>query len=184
MRLLRFAWLVFEIPLCYACASVPVAAGLVPPTGSGIIDGVPFIAQQDYNCGPASLAAVLNYHGVAVKPEEISRNIYNERIRGSLSLDMALYARTIKGVTAKWFRGTVDDIVNAVNRKRPLIVMIDLGFASIRYPHYVTITGYSGDGVTVNSPPDKPDIINWDTFFKQWDRADRWTLLVYPEISE
>ena len=99
-------------------------------------------------------------------------------------MDMALYARTIKGVTAKWSRGTVDDIVNAVNRKRPLIAMIDLGFASIRYPHYVTVIGYSGEGVTVNSSPDKADIINWDTFFKQWDRADRWILLVYPEESE
>lgn len=183
MRFPRFAWPLFAVVLCQACASAPVSSAWLPPAGSHVIDGVPFIPQKDYNCGPASLAAVLNYHGVQAAPDEIAEKIYNEKLRGSLSLDLVLYAKSIKGVTAKWFRGSAGDIINAIAQKRPLVAMIDLGTASISYPHYITIIGYSGEGVVINSEPGRQEIISWDTFFKQWDKADRWTLLAYREES-
>ncbi|NIW44576.1 MAG: hypothetical protein GWN30_07355, partial [Gammaproteobacteria bacterium] len=63
---------------------------------------VPFFPQLDYQCGPASLAGVLNYYGDHVGPDEIAEAIYRENIRGTVSLDMVLYVRK-RGFASTWY---------------------------------------------------------------------------------
>src|SRR5438034_3250204 len=54
---------------------------------------VPFYPQTQYQCGPASLATVLNYWGRHVTPEQIAQEIYRPGMKGTLSLDLWQYAK-------------------------------------------------------------------------------------------
>ncbi len=58
-----------------------------------LIENVPFYPQTEYQCGPSSLAGVLNFWGVHVTPEVIAEEIYSKSARGTLNIDMVLYAQ-------------------------------------------------------------------------------------------
>ncbi|MDP2849384.1 MAG: C39 family peptidase [Humidesulfovibrio sp.] len=161
----------------WGCARLP--AGFTPPPGQGQIQNVPFHAQEDHQCGPASLAMVLNHLGDAATPEEISRAIYRESLRGTLSLDLALYPRG-RGFATRFFRGAPQDVADAVDAGIPLLVMVDEGFGGIHVLHYMVVTGYDPQGVLVNSGRRQGVRLSWAEFLSAWDGADRWALLLTP----
>lgn len=167
--------------LCLAplagCAKLPT--GFAPPPGQGRVEGVPFHAQEDLQCGPASLAMVLNHLGDPVTPEEISRALFRKDLRGVVSLDLALYPRG-RGFATRFFRGSEKDIAAAVDAGRPLLVMVDEGFGGIHVLHFMVVTGYDHQGVLVNSGRSQGQRLGWGEFLSAWDGADRWALLVTP----
>ena len=182
--LLRLAALCLVL-LCSGCASLDAArlpAGFAAPPGQGDVLGVPFHAQEDHQCGPASLAMVLNHLGDPVTPDEISRALARKdrdgrELRGVVSLDLALYPRG-RGFVSRFFRGSEQDVAAAVNAGQPLLVMVDEGFGGIRVLHFMVVTGYDAHGVRVNSGQRQGQRLGWGAFLSAWDGADRWALLV------
>jgi len=148
-----------------------------PPPGAARLDHVPFFAQLDYQCGPASLAGVLSYYGKSVTPEAVARAIFRPNIHATVTLDMVLYARE-QGLSAEWSNGSVDDIVRAVDEGVPLIVMVDFGFAAISKNHYMVVVGYGPDGIVANSGTSRETLILWNDFLPTWERAKCWTLRI------
>ncbi len=57
------------------------------------LGAVPFFAQEDYQCGPAALAMVLGYSGLAVRPEDLMAQVYAPARQGSLPPAMLSAAR-------------------------------------------------------------------------------------------
>ncbi len=58
---------------------------LAPETPREVeLGAVPFFAQEDYLCGPAALAMVLDYSGLAVRPEDLVAQVYAPARQGSL----------------------------------------------------------------------------------------------------
>ena len=49
---------------------------------------VPFFAQEEYQCGPAALAMLLNYSAVDVSPEELVPLVYVPDKQGSYPLEI------------------------------------------------------------------------------------------------
>jgi ABC-type bacteriocin/lantibiotic exporter with double-glycine peptidase domain len=165
--------------LVSSCSIGSKELSIIPPSQTVVIEGVPFFPQLDYQCGPASLAGVLNYYGANVGPDEIAESIFRENIRGTVSLDMVLYARN-RGFASKWYTGKTDDLIRAVDRGNPIIVMIDLGFSLARVYHYMVITGYSFKGVIANTGITPQKLISWERFMSQWEKTHNWTLLITP----
>jgi hypothetical protein len=163
------------------CAST-VPAAFSPPAGAARVADVPFFPQLDYQCGPASLAGVLNYYGKRISPEEIAQAIFRENIRGTVTLDMLLYARE-QGFAARWSSATVGDIVQAVDERVPLIVMVDYGFSVISRNHYMVVVGYDPKGILANSGPSRETHISWNDFLPTWERAKCWALRIEPKNS-
>jgi ABC-type bacteriocin/lantibiotic exporter with double-glycine peptidase domain len=139
---------------------------------AGVVKEVPFFPQLAYQCGPASLAAVLNYFGEAVSPDQIADEIFRENIRGTVTIDMLLYARK-KGFSSRWYSGSPKDIQRSVDEGVPLIVMVDLGFAGISKNHYMVIVGYNPSGVIVNSGESQEEHLKWEDFLPGWERTKR-----------
>jgi ABC-type bacteriocin/lantibiotic exporter with double-glycine peptidase domain len=168
--------------LCFlsGCSTGAKELEITRPSQAVLIKDVPFFPQLDYQCGPASLAGVLNYYGDTVTPGEIAEAIYRQKIRGTVSLDMVLYARQ-RGFASKWYEGSPDDIVRAVDSGSPLVVMIDLGFSLARAYHYMVITGYSPQGVIANTGTTPQKLISWERFISQWKKTHNWTLLITPK---
>jgi predicted double-glycine peptidase len=146
---------------------------------SHIIENVPFYPQTSYQCGPASLAGVLNYWGVMVSPDEIAGEIYSASARGTLDIDMVLYAQK-KGLLATQYEGNFEDIKKNVASGHPLIVLVDYGFSLVQKNHFMVIIGYNDHDVIVNSGKDSNKFIPEKDFLKSWERTKFWTLLIKP----
>lgn len=160
-----------------SCARPP--AGFAPPPGRGQVPGVPFHAQQDHHCGPASLAMVLNHLGDPATPEDIARAVYRADLRGTLSLDLVLYARG-RGHSARFSKGSAADLAQAVDAGAPPLVMVDEGLGGLRVPHFMVVTGYDAHGVIVNSGRRQGARLSWGSFLSAWEPMARWMLLVTP----
>jgi ABC-type bacteriocin/lantibiotic exporter with double-glycine peptidase domain len=172
----------FILYVCFlgGCSTGAKELEIARPSQAVLLKDVPFFPQLDYQCGPASLAGVLNYYGDTVTPGEIAEAIYRQKIRGTVSLDMVLYARQ-RGFASKWYEGSAADVIGAVDSGSPLVVMIDLGFSLARAYHYMVITGYSSQGVIANTGTTPQKLISWERFMSQWEKTHNWTLLITPK---
>jgi len=144
-----------------------------------IIENVLFYPQTSYQCGPASLAGVLNYWGVKVTTDEIAGEIYSASARGTLDIDMVLYAQK-KGLLATQYEGNLEDVRKNVSSGHPIIVLVGYGFSLIQKNHFMVIIGYNDHGVIVNSGKDSNKFIPEKDFLKSWERTKFWTLLIKP----
>ncbi len=160
------------IMLC-ACASAPPAER----HGEVVLGNIPFHPQEDYKCGPASLAGVLNYQGLGISPEEIAHDLFSRSARGTLTIDMVLYPQR-KGFSALSYSGSLRDLKEKVDSGYPLIVMVDNGFSIVQVNHFMVVVGYNQNGVIVNSGKEEHEFIENDIFLRTWKKTDFWTLLV------
>jgi ABC-type bacteriocin/lantibiotic exporter with double-glycine peptidase domain len=144
-----------------------------------LIKDVPFHTQKDFQCGPSSLAGVFNYYGKNISPSQIAEQIFEEKIRGTLSIDMVLYARH-QGFVAEWYTGDLNDLRENIDNNFPLIVMIDLGLGPIQKPHFLVVVGYDSKGVIINSGTHQHKTVPWNRFHNQWNRSSLWTLRIHP----
>ena len=169
---LFFSLLTFLI--LFSCSS----ADMKGPGNSHIVEGVPFYPQEAYQCGPSSLASVLNYYGIDVSPEEIARDIYSKSARGTLNMDMVLYAEK-KGLDVRQYSGTVEDIKQNIDSGAPLIVMVDNGFSLYQKNHFMVVLGYNDEGIISNSGREQFKFIPFHDFNKTWRKTNYWSLLGY-----
>ena len=162
------------LPLLFSCAGVPDAIEL---RASRVIENVPFYPQKAFQCGPASLAGVLNYWQVAVTPEEIAAEIYSDSARGTLDLDMVSYADR-KGISVRQYEGSIEDIKRNIDLGHPLIVLVEYGFWIYQSNHYMVIVGYNEDGILANTGRKQNKSISFKRFLKSWEKTAFWTMLV------
>jgi hypothetical protein len=52
------------------------------------LEAVPFYPQEDYQCGPATLAMALSFSGLALQPEDLVDEVYTPSRKGSLQMAM------------------------------------------------------------------------------------------------
>jgi ABC-type bacteriocin/lantibiotic exporter with double-glycine peptidase domain len=163
-------------PVTLEAVRADVAAG-----HGHLIAGVPFVPQDEYQCGPAALAMVLQFYGAAVGRDEIARALYLPSVRGTLNLDLEFYARR-HGFEARAFAGTLDGAKAELRRGRPLIVFQDLGIPGFPVPHFAVLLGYDdrARSVVLHSGPDAYRVVPYDDFEQSWTRRRGWTLLVTP----
>jgi ABC-type bacteriocin/lantibiotic exporter with double-glycine peptidase domain len=145
------------------------------------IEGVPFVRQTEYDCGPAALAGILAFYNRPVDLETITANIYLPKLRGTLPMDLERYARNA-GLKTASSDGTTDALKFSVRGNTPVICLLDLGFGPYRQPHYVTIIGFDdGNGLFIMHDGVTPDrTMSYEGFEKKWGRAGRWMIVIKP----
>lgn len=164
------------LALCLLAAAAVAAEA--PPEAYAIAD-VPSVAESSNWCGPAALAAVLQYHGEDVSPEQIAEEAYLPEYGGALNLDLLLYARR-HGFEAWGAEGSAHRIRGAVSRDRPVICMVRRGNPVAERNHFVVVTGYDArKGVwTVDSGAGKAETLGEEQFDREWRGCGRWMLVV------
>lgn len=173
MKLIQYILLGIMVILPCACSTVSVQFDSKPI----ILNNVPFYPHEDYQCGPASLAGVLNYWGVNVTPDDIAKEIYSESLRGTLTVEMILYVQK-KGLQSNKYKGGMEDLKRNIDSGYPLIVLVDYGFSLYQANHFMVVIGYSSNGVIVNSGKNEGKFISEEEFIKAWERTKYWTLLI------
>ncbi len=157
------------------------AQGIMPGglQSARILQKVPFYPQGDHQCGPASMAEVLNYFGAKTTPEGVASSIYSKTARGTLGIDMLIYPAHA-GFKASQYSGGQRDIVSKIDRGLPLIVFVDYGFWVYQRGHFMVVVGYDANGPVVHSGDEPFEHIPWEEFMAPWKRTGYWTLLITP----
>ena len=169
-------WLLIPI-LLFACAGVSKNRESGPIR---IIESVPFYPQESFQCGPASLAGVLNYWGFSISPAEIAAEIYSPSARGTWDVDMVLFAEK-KGLKASQYQGSWEDLKRNIDSNQPLVVLIDDGFWVYQKDHYMVVVGYAEGGVIGNSGKERHQFIPLNRFLRSWERTNFWSLRITPK---
>ena len=149
-----------------------------------VIQEVPFYEDTNYQCGPSSLASVMNYwyakrHSFThVTPEKISSEVYSKGARGTLGMDLEFYAKK-SGFQTMQYSGSIDDLRNNILNEIPIIILVDYGAFFYQRNHFMVVTGYSSDGIIVHSGSEEKTI-SLNELKKIWEKTRFWTLIVKP----
>ncbi|WP_022850709.1 PA2778 family cysteine peptidase [Limisalsivibrio acetivorans] len=149
-------------------------------TSSVSVENVPFYPQEEYQCGPASLAAVLDYSGVDVQLDNLTGAVYTPSRKGSLQTAMLSGARRFGRVPYKI--GTPAELRDSLAMGYPVVVLQNNGLRFAPVWHYAVVTGLYPDEkkVRLHSGLEKDLILDEATFEHTWNRGGKWGFIL-PE---
>lgn len=145
-----------------------------------MVAGVPFFAQEELQCGPAALAMVLHWSGIAVQPADLSPQVYSPGLKGSLQSALLGAARR-HGRVAYPISGS-EALLAEVAAGHPVVVLVNLGFFWYPKWHYAVVLGYDKerDEVILHSGLNANEHLGSRLFMNLWQRSEYWGLLVLP----
>lgn len=142
---------------------------------------VPFFPQEEYQCGPAALATVLNYAGLSVTPDELVPQVYLPKRQGSLQFEL-LAATRRHGRVAYPLRPQLSDLISEVAAGNPVLVLQNLSFDAISVWHYAVVVGFDLERakVVLRSGVEPRRLTSLQTFERTWTRANYWAVVITP----
>ncbi|MBI2400120.1 MAG: C39 family peptidase [Deltaproteobacteria bacterium] len=155
----------------------------VKPESAGLyIEGVPFFPQDEYMCGPAALASVIGYYGSSSGMKDVAVEVYSEKLKGTLPMDLLLYAKA-KGFEAKYYKGSMNGLKESLTRGEPLILFLNLGYSFYPVGHYIVAVGMDqvAGVVFAHSGTEKEQAFTMKELEKSWAKTGYSTLLVRPK---
>ncbi len=167
------------------CATFHTVSVLPPsgPFGDKVFyinDALP-VAQSAYQCGPASLASVMNYWRRDVSADEITRALYKPGMRGILNFMLAQYAGE-HGFWTEIRESDEEELKTWIRKKIPPIIMLYTGVWWFERYHFVVLKGFNDKGGIFYANTGEADThaIAYEEFRKRSKPAGRWCLLVCP----
>ena len=141
----------------------------------------PFNPQTENHCGPAALATVLQFHGIATTPEQLTPHVYLPARKGSLQIEMTATARRF-GLLPYPLQGGLDALLTEIAAGYPVLVLQNLRFDWWPQWHYAVVIGYdlADDQLVLRSGTSERWQTSFRTFAKTWERADNWALVIAP----
>jgi len=114
-----------------------------------------------------------------VPHEEIIKEIYSPTARGTLTIDLELYARRL-GFSVQQYSGNIDDLRAAVDKGVPPVILVDYGFSIYQVNHFMVVTGYTEKGIILNTGKERNKIIFNEDLSEIWGKTGFWTLVIEP----
>lgn len=145
------------------------------------IESTPFYPQLDYYCGPATLAALVNFHDQPGEPEDIASQIYVPDLKGSLQEEIVAAARQFNLLPVQ-LDGTLPSLLREIASGNPVLVLQNLGFESIPNWHYAIAIGYDlkTETIILRSGTHKRLTRPFSLLERTWQRANNWALVIVP----
>ncbi|WP_172962228.1 PA2778 family cysteine peptidase [Hydrocarboniclastica marina] len=142
---------------------------------------VPFYPQSDYQCGPASLAMVLNYSGANASPVELRPMVYLPGRQGSLQVEMVAAARQYDLLVYP-LEQRLDAILQEVNGGNPVLVLQNLGLDWWPMWHFAVVIGYDlpARELILHSGLKAEKRESFSSFTNTWERGGRWARVILP----
>jgi len=161
-----------------------IKSELVQGNGQGKYLEVPFIAQEEFLCGPASLAMVLNYYGCSISQEEIAQNFSSDQLLGSFTLDLIAEAKAL-GFSVNFGAGNLERIKQSLENNQPIIVFWNYLLEPLPARHFAVVIGYYQDHnhnwIIVHSGDKPHQILSQEKFLKLWERENYWMMTIKPD---
>jgi Peptidase_C39 like family/Tetratricopeptide repeat len=182
-RVLAGGFLFTAVVLLAGCAGPLQSERLAPNAFPQPVElnAVAFFPQEEYQCGPAALATVLDWAGVAIEPAALAPEVYLPARHGSLQLEMLATARR-HGTVPYVIRPKLDDLLTEVKAGHPVVVLQNLAFSWYPKWHYAVVVGFdlARDEVVLRSGRERRHVVPLELFERTWRRADYWAMVVMP----
>lgn len=177
----RFAGVLLLALLLSACARSPV---LLESTKTSLtpqieLSQVPFYAQTEYQCGPATLAMVLNHQGVDTSVEHLIPQVFLPGRDGSVQPEMLATVRRYKQLAIP-IRGTMDALLGHLEAGDPVVVMQNLALPAFPMWHYAVAIGFDlpNETLILRSGEIERHTVSFSRFDATWARTGRWGFVV------
>lgn len=148
-----------------------------------VLDSVPFYPQQAYQCGPASLAMMLNTRGFQTNPDVLKELVYLPERKGSLRVELVAGARS-HGVLVYELDGTLASLLSEVAAGNPVLVMQNLGLSWWPQWHFAVVTGFDQEArnIILHTDTRENHEESLEVFSATWNRAENWAaVMVRPD---
>jgi tetratricopeptide (TPR) repeat protein len=145
------------------------------------LDAVPFYPQEEYQCGPAALAMVLEAGGKPIKPEDLRPQVFLPDRHGSLQIEMLAAARR-NGFVAVELNPKLSDLLAEVAAGNPAVVLQNLALDWYPVWHYAVAVGYDlkEERIVLRSGTERRLEMPLSTFERTWQRGGYWAMLALP----
>jgi hypothetical protein len=146
-----------------------------------VLDDVPFYPQERYQCGPASLAMMLNSQGLSSNPDILKELVYIPGREGSLQVEMIAGARA-HGMLVYPLDGRLESVLTEIAAGNPVLVMQNLRFGWWPQWHFAVVIGYDAGerDLILHTDTRKREAIDLEVFTNTWGRADNWAVTILP----
>ncbi len=140
---------------------------------------MPFFEQDLFQCGPASLAMVLNDQNIQVTPDELKPLIYIPDRGGSLQSEMRSSVRQY-GVITLLLNDGLKGLIEEVAAGNPVLVMQNLGLSFLPQWHYAVVIGYdlTQQQIILRSGRNRRHTNSFRVFMNTWRRSQMWGLII------
>lgn len=182
LRLFALPWLMLLLTACAGQqAYLPANEFLqqLPPRVT--IGQVHFYAQDDYQCGPASLAMLLSQRGFSDTLASLRERVYIPARKGSLQVEMVAAARE-HGLLVYPLAANLQTLLSELAAGNPVLVMQNLAFNWYPQWHYAVVVGYdlTTQELILHSGTNQAEREPFSLFMRLWDRAERWAVIALP----
>ncbi|MEH6566320.1 MAG: PA2778 family cysteine peptidase [Halopseudomonas sp.] len=167
---------------CAGTQTLPKTAQLPPDLHSQqLLGDVPFFAQDEYQCGPAALAMMLNQRHLDITPEALKERVYIPERKGSLQVEMVAAARD-QGMLVYPLEPELQAILSEVDAGNAVLVMQNLGLSWFPQWHYAVVVGYdlNAQELILHSGLQEAQREPFKLFLRTWDRAENWARVIMP----
>jgi len=180
-------FLILNLSFITGCVSYQQSRALLsaPPSDlptRHVLNNVPFVAQEDYFCGPSAMSMMLQTQGINPSLETLIGMVYVPARNGSFQVELKAAARRFDMVPYE-LRPKVEDVLREVSNGNPVLVLQNLGLESYPTWHYAVVIGYdlAEKEVFLHSGLDASTSIAITTFERTWaDFSSGWALVMLP----
>lgn len=176
--------------LCLALALLLSGCATTPPLSDQtrsalperkLIEQVPFHGQRDYQCGPATLAMMLEHGDRAASVDELIPQVFLPGREGSVQPEMLATVRR-HGLIPYLIPGEMDALVQEVSAGHPVAVLQNLSLPWWPMWHYAVVVGYDVDDerLVLHSGEAPHMDVSMGRFDATWARSDRWAFVALP----
>jgi len=166
------------------CSTTPQTNSLLARKDAGIpprieLTSVPFHPQEQYQCGPAALATVLEFSDAEATPNALVPQVYVPDRQGSFQVEMLAATRRYQRL-AHVIEPTLDTLFASVAAGQPVLILQNLGLNWYPRWHYAVVVGYDLERrqVLLRSGVTKRYAMGMKLFERTWRRADHWGMVV------
>ena len=180
-----FVGVIFLLSLLTGCVT-PQVQRLNEQWPAGLPDQVlladtPFFPQEDYECGPAALATLLQASGVAVLPKQLAPQVFLPGRKGSLQVELMVASRR-HGLPAYPLAPTLAAVLQEVAAGHPVLVFQNISLPIYPIWHYAVVIGFDRERqlLTLRSGVTAKLEMSLSVFERTWARGGYWSMVALP----
>ncbi len=145
------------------------------------IADVPFFSQEEFQCGPASLAMALGWSGKNVPPDVLSARVFLPGRNGTLQSEI-LSGASRECRFAYIIDPSLESLIRQLDAGFPVVVLQNLGLSWYEVWHYAVVVGYDLENseFILHSGSNAELRLPFSTFERTWARSSYWGVLVLP----
>lgn len=139
----------------------------------------PFYPQQQYQCGPAALATLLNHSQIPVSVESLVPLVYLPGKKGSLQVELLAASRRFGRIPYP-VNPELSALIEELQAGRPVLVLQNLGLRFWPLWHYAVVIGYAveQDEIILRSGITRRETLSARRFMTTWKGGGNWAMVL------